>query len=101
MTKTRLVAITFLSTISLADPTRAQVTIDVAKITCEQYVLYKVTNPKNIAMWISGYYNGKINNTVLDTGVLEANADKVMTYCLRNLKTPVMQAAATALDLKE
>jgi hypothetical protein len=29
---------------------RAQVTIDVSKITCDQFNGYKVTNPKNIAM---------------------------------------------------
>jgi len=101
MTKTRLVAIALLSAIPVASPIQAQVTIDVAKITCEQYILYKVTNPKNIAMWISGYYNGKINNTVLDTGTLEKNADKVRDYCLTNPNTPVMQAAETALNLKK
>jgi len=101
MKETKLVAIALLSAIALAHPTRAQVTIDVAKITCEQYILYKVTNPKNIAMWISGYYNGKLNNTVLDTGVLEKNADKLRDYCLINPTTPVMQAAAAALNLKK
>ena len=89
------------SSIPLASQLHAQVTLDVAKITCEQFVLYKITNPRNIAMWISGYYNGKIDNTVLDTDVLERNADKLTDYCLRNPKTPVMQAAAAALNPKQ
>src|SRR5688572_29643355 len=42
----------------------AQTMVDVSKITCEQFLLYKITNPNNIAIWISGYYNGKRNNTV-------------------------------------
>ena len=29
---------------------RAQVTVDVSKITCDQFNGYKVTNPKNIAI---------------------------------------------------
>ncbi len=48
-------------------PAHAQVTIDVSKITCEQYILYSVADPKDIAMWLSGYYNAKRNNTVIDT----------------------------------
>jgi hypothetical protein len=99
--RTSLVAIAFLSAIPLVDSARAQVTIDVAKITCEQYILYKITDPKNIAMWISGYYHAKINTTVIDPQALEKNADKVRDYCLTNPNTPVMQAAATALNLKE
>ena len=38
---------------------QAQVTLDVSKITCEQYNAYKVTNPQNIAIWVNGYYHGK------------------------------------------
>jgi hypothetical protein len=101
MMRIRLVAIALLSTISFAHPVQAQVTLDVAKITCEQYILYKITNPKNIAMWISGYYHGKSNTTVIDPQALEKNADKVRDYCLTNPNTPVMQAAATALNLKD
>ena len=101
MMRTSLVAIALLSTIPLAHPVRAQVTLDVAKITCDQYILYKITNPKNIAMWLSGYYNGKRDNTVLDTGALEKDADKLRDYCLTNPNTTVMQAAAAALNLKE
>jgi HdeA/HdeB family len=48
-----------------ASPAGAQVTIDVSKITCEQYILYTVANPHDIAVWLSGYYNGKRNNTVI------------------------------------
>src|SRR4029434_7974001 len=36
---------------------RAQVTLDVAKITCEQLRTYKITRPENIAIWLSGYYH--------------------------------------------
>jgi len=37
----------------------AQVTIDVAKITCNQFATYKIADPENIALWLSGYHNGK------------------------------------------
>ena len=74
---------------------QAQVTLDVAKITCDQFTGYKITNPQNIAIWLSGYYNGKTGNTVLDTQALTANAQKLRDYCIRNPKIMVMQAVET------
>ena len=73
-------------------PARAQVTIDVSKITCQQYVLFTVADPRDIAMWLSGYYNSKRNNTVLDTQEFRERARKVMEYCQLNPKTTVMEA---------
>ena len=35
---------------------QAQVTVDVTKITCDQYVHHKVATPDQIAAWISGYW---------------------------------------------
>ena len=54
----------------------AQTMIDVSKITCEQFLLDKITNPNNIALWISGYYNGKRNNTLLDVQGLQDHMEK-------------------------
>jgi hypothetical protein len=76
-------------------PARAQVTVDVAKITCEQYVLFTVADPRDIAMWLSGYFNSKVNNTQQ----FRDHARQVMDYCQLNLKTPVMQAAEKVLGL--
>jgi acid stress chaperone HdeB len=45
---------------------RAQVMLDVAKITCEQFAGYKITTPENVAIWLSGYYHGKRGTTVVD-----------------------------------
>jgi acid stress chaperone HdeB len=70
----------------------AQVTLDMSKITCEQYVLFKVGDPANIASWLSGYYNGRRNNMVIDVGQLTANAEKLMRYCEANNKVTVVDA---------
>jgi acid stress chaperone HdeB len=82
-------------------PARAQVTVDVAKITCEQYVLFTVADPHDIAMWLYGYYNGKKSNTVLDTQQFRLHAKQVMDYCQLNLKTTVMEAAEKVLGLSK
>lgn len=71
---------------------RAQVTIDFSKITCEQFIGYKIINPTQLAMWLSGYYNGQRGNTIIDTETLAAQTSQLQDYCLRNAKVPIMQA---------
>jgi len=74
---------------------QAQVTIDISKNTCDQFLGYKIINPNDIAMWLSGYYNAQRGNTIIDTETLAAQKSNLQEYCLRNLKVPVMQAIDT------
>ena len=77
----------------------AQVVVDVSKITCDQYVHSKITTPNLIAAWLSGYYNAKRNNRVIDLDTLEDNVSKVTNYCYdeKNFKVPIMKAVETVL----
>src|SRR5215469_3032938 len=73
----------------------AQVTVDVAKITCDQFSGFKITDPLNIAIWLNGYYNGKRDNTIVDPQALKENYNKLRNYCIVNEKVTVLQAAQT------
>lgn len=73
----------------------AQVTVDVAKITCDQFTLYKITDPKNIAIWLSGYYHGLHKTTTIDTQALAANLRKITDYCNLKPQETVFQAVQT------
>jgi acid stress chaperone HdeB len=74
----------------------AQVTVDVAKITCGQFLAYSIADPKEIALWLSGYYTGKRGgSTIIDTQAMKANYDQIRSYCLVNQNTPIMQAGET------
>jgi len=73
-------------------PVVAQVTLDMSKVTCEQWAGYKITNPQNIALWLKGYHNGKRGNTLLDTQGLNADVQKLRDFCITNSQVPVMQA---------
>ena len=84
----------------ISQPVRAQVTLDVAKVTCEQWSGYKITNPQNIAFWLSGYYNGKRGNTVLDTQDLAREVAKLRDFCITNPQLPVMQAVERLMAAK-
>jgi acid stress chaperone HdeB len=74
---------------------QAQVTIDFSKVTCEQFLGYRIINPDEIAMWLSGYYNAQRGNTSIDTERLAAQKRELQDYCLRNPKVTVMQAIDT------
>jgi acid stress chaperone HdeB len=77
---------------------RAQVTLDVANVTCGQFISYKVTNPKYLAVWISGFHHGKSGDTTVDMQTLVTNADKLVEYCLKNPDALMMRAAETILE---
>ena len=89
------VALGLTLTLESVPAARAQVTLEVSKITCEQYNAYKITNPQNIAIWVNGYYHGKRGDVTLDTQKLVENARKLRDYCRRNPQTLVMQAVET------
>jgi len=80
-------------------PARAQVTVDVTKINCDQFVHHKISEPRLIAAWFSGYYNAKRNNRVLDLQTFEENMTKVTNFCSdeKNFKMPVMKAIEQVL----
>jgi len=69
---------------------QAQVTIDIAKISCKQLTLLKV-NPDYIALWLSGYYNAKHDNTVVDVQRFKDFAAKVKRDCLYGNQGTVME----------
>jgi hypothetical protein len=89
------VALGLILALEKVPPAQAQVTLDVSKITCEQYNAYKVTNPQNIAIWVNGYYHGKRGDVTLETQRLVENARKLRDYCRRNRETLVLEAVET------
>jgi hypothetical protein len=86
-----------ISALLAASAAQAQTTIDVAKISCEQFVLMQVLPPDYLAIWLSGYYSGKKNNTTIDVQRLKDNAQKVKHYCLYN-KGMLMEAVEKVLS---
>ena len=78
---------------------QAQVTIDVTKVNCDQFVHHKISEPNLIGAWLSGYYNAKRNNRVIDLQALDENMSKLKNYCSdeKNFKVPVMKAVEQVL----
>jgi hypothetical protein len=81
---------------------QAQV-LDASKITCEDCVFYKVSNPAAIVHWLSGYYHGKQNDPIVDPQIFQANVDKLRSFCEqpKNYKVPLMQVIEQTIDTKK
>jgi acid stress chaperone HdeB len=94
----RQIAISLGLLVVASSPLGAQVTVDVSKLTCEQFATYKVTNPKYLAVWLSGYDHGRRGDVVIDMQQLVANTEKLEDYCLKNPTVPMMKAAETILE---
>ena len=97
--RTNLVVSGFMFAFFLAQSAQAQVTIDASKITCDQYVHGKVGEPRIVAAWLSGFYNGKRDNAVIDKQNFQANLNKLERFCFdnKNFSVPVMQAIERAI----
>jgi acid stress chaperone HdeB len=99
---------------------RAQVSIDVSKITCDEYVHDKIPTSDFIsfsavgplplearsmlsrwviAEWLSGYYHAKRNNWIIDSESFENTVNKLNNYCYdeKNFKVPIMDAIERVL----
>ena len=78
-------------------PVQAQTTIDVSKITCAQWLTFEVADPKFIALWLSGYYNGKRDNTVVEVQAFQDDIKKLTKFCIGNPETFFMKAVETMI----
>jgi hypothetical protein len=77
---------------------QAQVTVDVVKITCEQLLMEKLPwTERDVVLWLSGYYNGKRNNTIIEPETIKKDEEKVNSYCYGHRDTTVMDAVKNVL----
>jgi acid stress chaperone HdeB len=76
---------------------QAQVTIDVAKITCNQFMLGSIVDSRTMSIWLSGYYSGTVSNTLVDVPAMQERAREVVRYCMSHPEVILMDAARTVL----
>ena len=112
--------IVFSSIVFVTASTQAQFSMDVSKITCDEFVHDKIPIPSSVSVsfqavgsqqaqpmlsrwlitaWLGGYYNAKRNNRTVDLGTFEDKVNKVTNYCYdeKNWKVPVMKAIEQVL----
>jgi hypothetical protein len=81
---------------------QAQETLDLAKITCDQFAGEKLAAPSHdVVLWLSGYYNGGRHNTIIEPQAIKKHDDQVNLYCLSHRDTTVMDAVKNVLGLEK
>jgi len=74
--------------------------VDMKKMTCAQLIKLGFQDFAGVTMWLSGYYNSSIRNTVVDLEQFARAATKVKTFCQTNTRATVLSAAERALGIK-
>src|SRR3954453_16116245 len=87
-------------TLLTACPAHAQLTVDMSKVTCKQFVTYEITDARSLSIWLSGYFNAQQKNTTVDINAFRKKSNALKDYCLSHFETPLMDAAKTVVDLK-
>jgi hypothetical protein len=76
----------------------AQETVDVTKITCQQILMEQLASPsRDIVLWLTGYYAGKRNNTIIESQTIKKDEERVNSYCYQHRETTVMDAIKNVL----
>jgi acid stress chaperone HdeB len=93
---------TILTLLSLSSPALAEdkLVVDLGKMTCRELVKLDIRDFAGITMWLSGYYNASVRNTVIDLYQFAGAAKSVKDFCEANPKATVMSAAERALGIK-
>lgn len=74
--------------------------VDMRKMTCAKLTQLGFQDFAGVTMWLSGYYNAGIRNTVVDLAQYAQAASKVKSFCQSNGRATVMSAAERVLGMK-
>ena len=73
--------------------------VDMRKMTCGELIKLDFQDFAGVTMWLSGYYNAGIRNTVIDLDQFALAAKTVKDFCAANPRATVMSAAERALKI--
>ena len=95
--KLRLIGAAF--AISLLPVTAsAQVSINMAEVTCGQYLAMAPSTSRDFSAWMSGWFSYQTRRTFVDVLAHQKNMDLVKAWCATRPDTSVMSALHFAID---
>jgi acid stress chaperone HdeB len=80
------------SVIGSIQPAKAQVVVEMSRITCPQFLQYSFDDKKVVGAWMSGYFNASLGRKVLDITRYQANSNRVINYCKTHKNETLMGA---------
>jgi acid stress chaperone HdeB len=74
--------------------------VDMSKLTCRELNKLGFQDFAGVTMWLSGYYNASIHNTVVDLEEYARAAKTVKDFCQGKPNATVLSAAERALGIQ-
>jgi acid stress chaperone HdeB len=87
----------FAAALSLSSMPAHATKLDLATMSCKQFLESGDDTIKMVLTWMDGWYKGDEDNAIVDTDVFVANAKKFGTYCGTNPNVSIVTAADEVL----
>jgi hypothetical protein len=75
----------------------AQITVDIRKITCSEFLSGQLTDSRSLAIWLNGYLNGARGRTLIDP--LSVTENNLIDYCVSHNNMLVLDAARNVIGV--
>ena len=95
-----LVAAAVISSLVVPATAEDKMVVDMSEMTCGELTKLGFQDFAGITMWLSGYYNASVSNTVIDLYQFAQAAKTVKDYCATAPRATVMSGAERALGIK-
>jgi len=92
MTRKLIAATAVAAVFTIVAPARAQVTVEMAQISCKQFADYDDDAKAFVTAWMRGYYSATKNLSTVDERYVKRNTEKVLRYCKKLPKSSLMNA---------
>jgi hypothetical protein len=79
---------------------RAQVDIDMGRVTCGEFLAMPAGQSSTFAAWMSGWVHQKVARTQVDLVALPKNVASVKSWCASHKDESVMRGLYDALGIK-
>jgi HdeA/HdeB family len=94
--KLRLISTAF-AVLLLPVTANAQVTIDMAALTCGQYLAMPPSTSRDFSAWMSGWYSYQTRRTFVDVLAHQKNIANYKSWCQYHPQASVMEALQSAI----
>lgn len=74
----------------------AQVSIDMTRVTCQQYLSFPDENARVFNAWMSGWFNQKTGSVSVDLNAYARNVENVRQWCASNPQASVFAGLTRA-----
>src|SRR5258708_40300090 len=90
-------AFLFAAKVVLSSAPAHAVVLDLATMSCKQFIESSSDEIKMVLTWMDGWYKGDEDSAIIDTDVFVENAKKFGSYCGKNPSISIVNAAEAVL----